>query len=319
MKLVINGAESASDLPDFDSSSIPGEVCFAPDQESLERHLPGADVLLGWNFRGKQLQQAWPHANQLKWIHWCGAGVDAVLFPELASSDVVLTNARGVFDRAMAEYVLGYMLFEVKKFRGTITAQSESRWQYTMSNRLLGQRAAVFGVGSIGREVARLLAAVGVEVIGVGRTERTDEQFGTVRSNADALQIAGEVDWIVGVLPSTSESDDFFTADFFAAMQAHARFINIGRGRAQDEGALVHALKSESIAGAMIDVFREEPLPQSSELWNAPNLFLSPHISGDYTEFEADMLTQFLDNLQRYVRGDALENVVDKNLGFVAS
>ena len=122
MKIVINGAASADELPGFEPANCAADVCYAPDEAALATHLPGADVLLGWNFRGRDLQNCWHRADALKWIHWCGAGVDAVLFPELISSPGVLSNSRGLFDRAMAEYVLGYMLFELKEFRGSIQA-----------------------------------------------------------------------------------------------------------------------------------------------------------------------------------------------------
>ena len=319
MKLLINGAERASDLPGFNVAEIPGEVCFAPDTESLERFLPGTDVLLGWNFRGKQLQECWQAADSLKWVHWCGAGVDAVLFPEFIESDVTLTNARGIFDRAMAEYVLAYMLYESKRFPETLKAQAERRWEHKLTSKLAGQSAGIFGVGSIGREIAKVLKAIGVEVVGVGRSERDDELFGTIHSAGDVLHVAARVDWVIGILPSTPASDGFFTAEFFAAMKDSAHFINVGRGRAQDEDALIKALKTHEIAGAMLDVFGEEPLPPSSALWTAPKLLLSPHMSGDYKEFQADLVNLFMKNLQQYKRTESLFNVVDKRLGFVVA
>ena len=128
MKIVINGAESISDVPGIDALSGEVELVCAPDAERLAEVLPGADILLGWNFKGRDLPDAWGVADQLKWIHWCGAGVDAVMFPELAASDVMLTNARGLFDRAMAEYVAGYMISEMKGFRRTLAAQAQSTW-----------------------------------------------------------------------------------------------------------------------------------------------------------------------------------------------
>ncbi|MEM7293475.1 MAG: D-2-hydroxyacid dehydrogenase [Pseudomonadota bacterium] len=319
MKVLISGAENASELPGLDIAAEGIEILCAPDEATLRRELPGTEVLLGWNFRGRDLQNCWDQADSLRWIQWFGAGVDAVIFPGLADSEVTLTNQRGIFDTAMAEYVLGYMIAEVKKFEASREAQRQHKWRYSMTRKLAGQRAAVFGVGSIGREVARLLTAVGVEVIGVGRRERADEQLGTIRASSDALAIAADVDWCIGVLPSTPASDDYFTAEFFAAMPTHARFVNIGRGRAQDETALAAALHDGSIAGAMVDVFRTEPLPDSSELWDAPNLFISPHMSGDYAEFETDMVALFNNNFHRYCAGEPLRNVVDKALGFVAS
>ncbi len=317
MKILVDGASDASDLPGFDPSEFQDNIFYASDEESLQEHLPGTEVLLGWNFRGRGLEFNWQYADQLKWIHCCGAGVDALLFPALVESDVTITNARGIFDHAMAEYVLGYMLYETKRFAATVQAQKERRWDYKMNSMLAGQRAAVFGVGGIGREVASVLKAIGVEVTGVGRSEREDPVLGTIRASANAHEIVQAVDWVVGILPSTPESDNTFDAAFFTAMQQSARFINIGRGRAQDESALLNALQNGEIAGAMIDVFHTEPLPESSGLWDAPNLFLSPHMSGDYLAHYEDLVKLFAENMRRYVSGEALLNTVDKKLGFV--
>ena len=317
MKVLIDGASDASDLPGFDPSNFPGDVFYAPDGKSLQKHLPGTEILLGWNIRGLNLEKYWQYADQLKWIHRCGVGVDALLFPALAESDITISNARGIFDHAMAEYVLAYMLYEVKRFGETLQAQKEGRWQYKLNDTLAGQRAAVFGVGGIGREVASVLKAIGVQVIGVGRSERDDPVLGTIRAIVDAHEIAATVDWVVGALPSTPDSDNTFDAEFFAAMRRSARFINIGRGRAQDETALVNALQNGAIAGAMIDVFHREPLPESRGLWSAPNLFLSPHMSGDYSTHYEDLVKQFVENMRRYVEGETLLNIVDKKLGFI--
>ena len=172
MKILVHGAEEMAQVPGLETVGTDTEIGFAPDEASLGQGLPGTDILLGWDFRGRDLANQWDHADSLKWIHWGGAGVDAVLFPALADSDVVLTNSRGLFDRAMAEYVLGYMLAEVKGFRTTLRSQDQSEWNYRGTVKLAGSKAAVFGVGSIGREIATLLKAVDVEVTGVGRSER---------------------------------------------------------------------------------------------------------------------------------------------------
>lgn len=320
MKIVVQGAERAQEVPGIEAAELFGTLAFAPDSAALADGLPGADVLLGWNFQGEELAERWSLARDLKWIHWCGAGVDAALFPGLADSDVILTNARGLFDRAMAEYVLGYMLAETKGFRGTWDAQAERRWSYRLSRKLAGTRAAVFGVGGIGRETARLLKAAGVEVVGVGRSEREgDPDFGTIRGRDAVSDVASSIDWAIGVLPSTAETEKYFDAGFFNALKPGAYFINIGRGKAVDDTVLLDALKSGRVAGAMLDVFHTEPLPEDSPFWTAPNLFVSPHMSGDYKDYQIDMVAQFLDNLARYAGDGSLVNVVDKKLGFVSS
>lgn len=318
MKLVVNGAAQIEDVPGLVAASAHVEIVFAPDEEQLGIHLPGSDILLGWNFRGRDLRNQWTHADQLKWIHWCGAGVNAVLFPDLAASGTLLTNARGIFDRAMAEYVLGYMLAEVKGFRTTLKSQADKTWNFRVTDKLAGSRAVIFGVGSIGREIGALLSAVGVNVVGVGRSRRSnDPVFGEIYAHTGAEDAVASADWVIGVMPLTDETRGVFDIEFFKSMQSTARFINVGRGQSVVEGDLKTALHGHHIAGAMLDVFNEEPVSDSSPLWDTPHLVLSPHMSGDYATAEHDMAQQFLANLEKFVAGESLTNVVNKDLGFV--
>jgi phosphoglycerate dehydrogenase-like enzyme len=317
--VLIQGAATASDVPGIDSLSNRVDLVFAPDIESLASELPGCEILLGWNFRGKELEQQWQHAHNLRWIHWCGAGVDAVLFDGLRNSDVELTNARGIFDHAMAEYVLGYMLAEVKDFRTTLQNQFDHQWNYRTNGKLEGDRVLIFGVGSIGREIARVLNKLGLKVSGVGRAERNhDPDFIKVFSSSDVGEALADADWVIGILPSTSSTEQYFDGAFFERMNNHARFINVGRGKAVVEADLLGALTNGSIAGAMLDVFEIEPLGNDDPLWDVPNLFISPHISGDYHGHTEDLVNLFIQNLDRYLAGKSLRNVVDKQLGFVS-
>lgn len=319
MKLVVQGAENVSDVPGLQEAVTGMDVACAPDVEALAEHLPGADALLGWDFRGRDLADCWHRVDKLNWIHWCGAGVDAVLFPELANSDVVLTNARGVFDRAMAEYVLGYMLYETKHFNETLAKQRQGQWEYRMTSKLAGQSALIFGVGSIGREIARVLKAMHLNVSGVGRTARSgDGDFEAIHKSGNAQEVIGDADWIISVMPSTPDTDRLFNSNMFKAMKPTARFVNVGRGKAVDEAALLEALSQRTIAGAMLDVFDTEPLPSDSPMWQAPNLLISPHNSGDYRQHKTDLALGFLHNLLRYKDGRPLANIVNKQLGFVS-
>ena len=207
VKLVVNGAAEMSDVPGLSDLQGQAEIAFASDKDMLASALPGAEIVLGWNFRGRDLPDCWDHADSLKWIHWCGAGVDAVLFPELAASDVTLTNARGCFDRAMAEFTLGMILAHAKGFDQMFASQGERKWYYRMTERIAGTKAVVFGVGSIGREVAAVLQGVGIETAGVGRTARDGVPvFGQVHDEAAASGMLAEADWVIGVLPGTAST-----------------------------------------------------------------------------------------------------------------
>ncbi len=317
--LLVQGADSIDDVPGLASIAAQAEIRFASDTDEMRAALPGAEVLLGWNFRADSLRQAWSQAADLRWIHWGGAGVDAAMFPELVASEVELTNARGVFDLAMAEWVLGMITCFAKRFAQTLAFQARAEWNHRLSEMVAGKQVLVVGVGSIGRAVARLLKAVGMHVEGVGRSARGgDPDFGQVHAIADLHACLGRADYVVLITPLTETTRNLFGAAEFAAMAPHARFINIGRGALVVESDLLAALADGRIAGAALDVFVDEPLPPESPFWQAPNCIVSPHMSGDFTEFEAAIAQQFLANWGRYTSGEKLENLVDKNLGFAA-
>jgi phosphoglycerate dehydrogenase-like enzyme len=286
--------------------------------DELRAVLPGAEVLCSWNFRAREIADAWDAAAGLRWLHWCGAGVDAILFPGLVRGPVVLTNARGVFDAAMAEYVLGLVLAFAKGFPETLAAQAERRWHYRQTEVIAGAQALVVGVGSIGRAIARLLTLAGMTVTGVGRTAREDDPvFGAVHAAGDLVRALPAADYVVAVLPLTAETAGRFGEREFGAMKPTARFINVGRGATVDEAALERALREGRLAGAALDVFECEPLPAESPLWTAPGLIVSPHMSGDFTGYRQALIDLFVDNLRRYRAGEPLRNVVDKALGYV--
>ena len=316
--VVIQGAESAGQVPGIEAIAADAAIRCAIDLESLRDALPGAEVLLGWNFAADDIAHAFECADRLRWIQWAGAGVDAAMFPALVESDVTLTNVRGVFDQAMAEYTLGMILAFAKDFRRTDTLRRERKWLHRLTEPVAGTKALVVGAGSIGRAIARTLRAAGIEVEGVGRTARdADPDFGRVHGNEDLNRALGFADWVVLITPLTEQTGGMFDAVRFAAMKPTARFFNLGRGALVDEPAMIEALESGVIAGAGLDVFTEEPLPATSPLWAMENVLVSPHMSGDFHDHKAAMARVFIENFRRYRAGEPLKNVVDKRLGFV--
>ncbi|MEJ2863827.1 D-2-hydroxyacid dehydrogenase [Actinomycetospora flava] len=318
MQIVIGGAAGFDDVPGLARLAERHDIAFAPNDAALSQHLPSAEVFVSWSFRGSGLERHWPLARRLRWVHWCGAGVRPALFGDLVASDVVLTNARGVFDRAMAEYVLGTMLAFALHLPEALEEQRARRWTHRLSERLGGTTALVVGVGSIGRRVAELLTAVGVRVRGLGRTARdADPVFGRVHGREDRFALLAEADWVVAVMPDTPGTEGWFAAEEFAAMRPTARFVNVGRGSTVVEADLVEALVTGRIAGAALDVFAEEPLPADSPLWSLPGVIVTPHRSGDHAGFEDALCDQFLGLLVQWEAGAPLDNVVDKRAGYV--
>lgn len=311
--------------PDAELRTPPGLETLESDvefrfasAEDLSEHIAGADALFLWDFFSGALQKAWPHADRLKWIHVAAAGVDKLLFDELNESDVIVTNAQGIFDRPIAEWVLGAVLAEAKDFAGNYRYKAESTWKHRETKRVQGSAALVIGTGAIGREIARLLRAAGMEVRGVGRTARSsDEDFGSVSASDALAEDVGWADVIVNAAPLTPQTTELINAEVLAAAKAGSHFINIGRGASVDEPALIDALQDGPLGFASLDVFAEEPLPQGSPLWEMDNVLISAHMSGDVLGWKEALAEQFTDNAHRWLRGQDLQNVVDKSKGYV--
>ena len=318
--LVVQGAQSVNDVPRLAELEGEVEIRFATTTDELRQALPGADAMLGWNFRADSLREAWSSAESLRWIHWGGAGVDAAMFSELIDSDVQLTNARGVFDQPMAEWVLGMIIAFAKQIPQSLAYQAKHEWNYRMSETVSGKRALIVGVGSIGRAIGRLLHAAGMQVEAVGRSARDgDADFGHIYAIDELHDRLPGVDYVVLITPLTAQTRGLFAVAEFEAMASHARFINLGRGPLVVEDDLLAALRDGAIAGAALDVFVEEPLPADSPFWDAPNCIVSPHMSGDFHEYQNVIADQFIANWRRFRSGETLNNLVDKSLGFAAA
>lgn len=306
--------------PGIERAEALADLAFADDPAEVAELLPGADAVLAWRPRAELLRPGFARAARLRWIQAASAGVDGLLFPELVESDVVVTNAHGVFDGPMAEYALALLLAFAVDLPRTLELQRERRWEPRETERLAGRTLLVAGQGSIGRAVARLARAVGMRVLAVASRPRAgDGVVEEVGGPGDLPRLLGEADFVVNVLPLTERTRGLFGREAFAAMRPGARFVNLGRGGTVDEDALVEALREGRIAGAALDVFAEEPLPPDSPLWSAPNAIVSPHISGSARGWQEAVVELFLENLRRFAAGEPLTGVVDKRLGYVPS
>ncbi|MGP4023253.1 D-2-hydroxyacid dehydrogenase [Actinomadura sp. 3N407] len=289
-------------------------------EPELAEALPAADVLFMWDFLSDALAGAWPRTGGPDWVHIASAGVDRLLFPGLVDSDAVVTNSRGVFDEPIAEYVLGLVLTFAKDVHTTVRLQGERRWRHRETERITGARALVVGTGPIGRAIARHLSAAGLAVSGAGRTARdADPDFGLVHPVEGLDEALAGADYVVLAAPLTPQTRGMIDAAALDRMRPSARLINVGRGQLVAEADLVAALRAGRIAGAALDVFEDEPLPASSPLWDMPNVVVSPHMSGDVIGWRDELVRLFAGNLDRYLSGRPLHNVVDKRLGYVGS
>ncbi|HEY2060188.1 MAG TPA: D-2-hydroxyacid dehydrogenase [Amycolatopsis sp.] len=311
---VLCGAAPPPDMAGIEAAAV---VRYT-DASGLGEALAGADALFVYDFLSTAVPAAWPAADRLRWLHIASAGVDPVLFPGLRESDVVLTNSRGVFDDAIAEYVLGVVLSFAKDFARSLDLQRAGTWLHRETERVAGREALVVGTGPIGRSIARLLRAAGLRVSGAGRRPRTgDPDFGEVHDTAELARHLPAYDYVVAVAPLTEKTKGMFDARAFAAMKPTARFVNVGRGELVVTSDLIGALQGGQIAGAALDVFDTEPLPADSPLWTMPDVLLSPHMSGDFVGWRNTLVEVFAANFRRWVAGEPLQNVVDKQLGYV--
>jgi phosphoglycerate dehydrogenase-like enzyme len=311
---VIEGETPSRDL----LRPLPGVRYILIDSEA---HPPAevadVDALLISNVRSGYLREHWSEFKRLRWVHAGTAGVERVLFPELAASDVVLTNSRHIFDEALAEYTIGLMLALCKDLPATIRYQQAHRWVQRETEVLSGKVALLVGVGPIARRTAQMAKALGMSVRGIGRTARSgDPDFGDITGPETITRSFAEADYVVMVLPSTPETAGMVGRSALDALKPGARLVNVGRGSTLDQDALCEALRQGRIAGAALDVMVPEPVPADSPLWEVPNLIISPHMSGDHTGWQRHIAELFLRNLERFLRGEPLLNVVDKRLGY---
>jgi phosphoglycerate dehydrogenase-like enzyme len=289
--------------------------------EGSEKDLQEAEILFAISLRAEQLAAA----PKLRWIHAPSAAVHELLFADLVNSDVLVTNSREVHGPVVAEHVMALILALAKKIPQAALLQQKHIWgQEAMWNEgvppreLAGATLGLIGVGSIGRRVARMAAAMGMRVIAVREhvEKGSPEGVEAVFAPAALDEMLRQSDYVVLAAPLIAATQGLINADRFAVMKPGACLINVGRGPQVDEAALVEALRSRRIAGAALDVFECEPLPADSPLWGVENLLITPHTAGLTDKLWHRHYELFSDNLRRYLARQPLQFVVDKQKGY---
>jgi phosphoglycerate dehydrogenase-like enzyme len=274
-----------------------------------------AEAEIAWiDLPRPELDEAVRRATALRWLFTVGAGVDYLDLKLLAERGVTLTNGSGLTAVAVAEYAVLGMLAAAKRYDEVVRLVDRRQWTEAAPGRreLAGSRALIVGFGEIGRRIAERLEAFDVEVTGVTRSGRD----GTLRPDAWRARL-GEFDWVVLATPATDATRAMIAAPELAAMRADAWLVNVGRGDLVDQEALVAALREHRIGGAFLDPTTPEPLPPEHPLWAAPNCLLSMHLAGrsqgSLLSRAADLL---LENLEAYVAGRPMRNLVDLRAGY---
>ncbi|MFQ5698000.1 MAG: D-2-hydroxyacid dehydrogenase [Myxococcota bacterium] len=250
-------------------------------------------------------------AEKLEWLHTFSAGVDHPVFQSLVERGVLLTTSSGAAAVPIAQTVAMYLLMLSRDAPGWLANQAAHRWAPRNIEDLASQQLVIVGLGPIGLEVARLGAALRMRVLGLRRSPRGDEpcEVWPMRRLGEALERA---DWLVLALPLTDDTRHLVDGAALARLKPGARLVNIGRGELVDEPALIEALRAGRVAGAALDVFETEPLPQESPLWSLPNVLVTPHSAGTHPGNLERAAHLFLDNLARWTRGQPLLNVAPR-------
>ena len=275
-------------------------------------------------------------APNLRWVQVHSAGVDQMKQHRLWDSDIVITTASGVHAPNTAQYVMAQILAWANRVPKWLQFQSrsewpENRWDKLVPDELRGKTLGIAGYGSIGREIARLARAFGMTVLATKRDARSLEDTNYALTNTGdpegnlaariypgeaTRSMVAECDYVVVALPLTDKTHHLFDESILRAMRPNAFLVNVGRGAVINESDLVRALKRGWIAGAGLDVFEVEPLPQDSPLWELDNVIISPHISGFTPHYDERVTDLFAENLRRYLNGEPLLNVVNREEGY---
>ncbi|HUG30050.1 MAG TPA: D-2-hydroxyacid dehydrogenase [Candidatus Limnocylindria bacterium] len=292
-------------------------------------------LLRGW-LVAEAFDRLLVRAPHLTWVHSATSGVERALTPAALARDVLVTNARGVFSRPIAEHVLLMILAVSRHLPQLLELQRERTWQPLEGRELRELTIGIVGYGSLGRSVASLASAFGARVIAMRRRPDAAEASGASGASGtdegdvfpfeprldrlvgpDGLhELLAESDIVVLAAPLTSETDGMIDEAAVAAMKRDAWLINVARGRLIDDTALIRALRENRIGGAALDAFRDEPLPQSSPYWELSNVILTPHTAWSSARVLDRSVDLFCDNLVRFSRGEPLRNVVDPTAGY---
>lgn len=253
---------------------------------------------------------------KLRWAQSMTAGVEGWLaLPDLPAA-LTLTCARGTHRESMPENILGALLYVAKPYAAAVENQKRGQWVQTVAQPLMGKTLGILGLGEIGQEVARLASAFGMQVIGTKRRPAAMPHVEQVLPPEGTGEVLARSDFLLLLLPATVETDNFIEAKRLAVMKPHAWLLNFGRGHLIKDEDLIAALKDRKIAGAVLDVFRQEPLPADHPFWKTEGIIVLPHIGGPHPQRDRIVARLFVENLGRYLRNESLREVVDRKAGY---
>ncbi len=288
------------------------------DESKIEERIGDFDVLFAIRITPQILKKA----RNLRWIQSPFVGVDSLMIEEIKKSDIIVTSAKGIHSIQASDHVFALILFFSRKLNEIVEEKRKKIWKkrhpfpFDPLDELNGKTLGIVGLGSIGREVARKGKCFGMKVLGVKRTPGEVDNVDRVYGIEGLDEVLKKSDFLVLCVPYTKETEKLIGERELRLMKSSAYLINIARGGVVDEEALIRALKEGWIRGAGLDVFSEEPLPPSSPLWEMENVIITPHVAGSTPYYWDRAVSIFVNNLRRFMRGEKLINVVDKEKGY---
>ena len=274
--------------------------------------LQEAEAMLTWGPPAGTLAQM----PKLRWAQALTAGVEHWLARTDLSPSLTLTCARGTHRVQMPENILGALFHITKPYAAIVGDNAASTWTRRVSSTLAGQTLGILGLGAIGQELARKAAALEMRVIGTRRATGALAHVERVYTPEETDEVLAQSDFVVLLLPATPETENIINATRLARMKKTAWLLNFGRGALIDDAALVAAAKSGTIAGAILDVFRQEPLPKDDPFWGTENILVLPHIGGLHPARDSMVAALLVENLRRFLDGAPLKEVVDRKAGY---
>lgn len=270
------------------------------------------EILVGWRPAPGLLTRM----PRLRWIQSTTAGMDQWLADPALRADILLTCARGAHRVQMPENILAALFFLTKPLMQCALDQRESRWTRRISEPLAGKTLGILGLGAIGQELARKCEALELKVIGTKRSPSPLAHVAKIYPPEATDEVLGASDFVLLLLPSTAETENFMDARRFRAMRASAYLLNFARGALIVDADLIEAVRSKTIAGAVLDVFRKEPLPAEDLFWTTPGITVLPHIGGLHPARDEGVAEVFIANARRFLASEPLETVVDRARGY---
>lgn len=257
-----------------------------------------------------------PSMPKLRWAQAMSAGVEGWLsLPDLPAG-LTLTCARGTHTESMPENIIGALFHVAKPYSVAVENQKRAKWVNTVAQPLSGKTLGILGLGAIGQEVARIASALGLRVIGTRRRAEPVPHVAQVLPADRTDEVLAQSDFVLLLLPATPETDNFIDARRLAKMKPTAWLLNFGRGHVIKDDDLIAAVKGKKIAGALLDVFRQEPLPSEHPFWTTEGIVVLPHIGGPHPQRDRFVARLFVDNLGRFLDGAPLKEVVDRAAGY---